>query len=76
LRKYPRGGRFGKAMTALGADSPLSLALKAKPQMREIRLAAARGTAQLPALSILRVEITFSSQPIFISGTDDSKRSV
>lgn len=31
---------------------------------------------QFPALAILRPPIAFSSQPISISGTDDSSRSV
>ena len=60
----------------MGAEHPLSLAVKATPELRDKKNAATSGPAQFPALSILRVEITFSNQPSFISGTDDSSKSV
>jgi len=37
---------------------------------------AREGRHQFPALAILRPPMAFSSQPISISGTDDSSRSV
>ena len=36
-----------RSQTGMGADRPLSLALKATPERRETGLAAARGSAQL-----------------------------
>lgn len=74
-QKYSQGGSLATP-NCMGAERPHNLSMKAKPELKEQSLAATSGSAQFPALSILRVEITDSSQPSFISGTDDNSKSV